>query len=44
MHFTVTFALLYVYFQNQDNGNTSDFSIRYKSNVFASRWENIADI
>lgn len=44
MHFTLTFALLYVYFKNQDNGNTSDFSISYKSNAFASRRENIVGI
>lgn len=44
MHFILRFALLYVHFKNQENGNTSDFSISYKSNVLASRQEFIIGI
>lgn len=44
MHFILRFALLYLHFKNQENGNTSDFPISYKSNVFASRRENIIGI
>lgn len=44
MHFILRFVLLYVYFKNQENGNTSDFSISYESNVFASRQEFIIGI
>lgn len=44
MHFILRFVLLYVHFKNQENGNTSDFSISYESNVFASRQEFIIGI
>lgn len=44
MHFILRFALLYVHLKKQENGNTSAFSISYKSNIFASRWENIVGI
>lgn len=44
MHFILRITLSYMHFKNQENGNTSDFSISNKSNVFASRQEFIIGI